>query len=208
MEKVIDLTHTIKDNMPVYPGDEYTRVYKTQTLEQNGYNNHRLEMSMHTGTHIDTSMHLLQSSRYISDIPLEALIGRGCVLDVRGEENITMKEVYLDKVQEGDIVLLHTGFDSKYGEEQYYINHPTIDKELVYFFIKRRIKVLGMDLPSPDRYPFEMHKLLLEKDILIIENLTNINKLIDEIDYEVFALPIKIMSDGASARVIARIRKR
>lgn len=208
MEKIIDLTHTIKDNMPVYPGDEYTRVYKTQTLEQNGYNNHRLEISMHTGTHIDSPMHLLQSSRYISDIPIEALIGRGCVLDVRGEENIIMKEAYMDKVKEGDIVLLHTGFDSKYGEEQYYKNHPTIDKDLADFFIKREIKALGMDLPSPDRYPFEMHKLLLGKDILIIENVTNINKLIGETDFEVFALPIKIMADGASARVIARIKKR
>jgi len=45
------------------------------------------------------------------------------------------------------------------------------------FFVEKKIKLLGMDLPSPDKYPFRIHKKLLENNILIIENLTNLSEL-------------------------------
>ena len=50
MKKLIDLTHIIEDKLPVYPGDDETRLYQTKHLEIDKYNNHRLEISMHSGT--------------------------------------------------------------------------------------------------------------------------------------------------------------
>lgn len=66
---------------------------------------------MHVGTHIDAPSHLLNKDRFICDYPVEKFIGNGCLLDVRNEEIIKLKDEYLDKVQEGDIVLLYTGYD-------------------------------------------------------------------------------------------------
>ena len=56
--------------------------------------------------------------------------------------------------------------------EEYYINQPVIDEGLADFFVEKNIKMLGMDLPSPDNYPFEIHKKLFANNILIVENLT------------------------------------
>ena len=64
-----------------------------------------------------------------------------------------------------------------------------------------------IDSPSPDRRPFEIHKLLLENNVLIAENLTNLDKLMSANNFEVIALPLKIHADSSPARIIARIRE-
>lgn len=70
--------------------------------------------------------------------------------------------------------------------------------------VRKRVKMIGLDTPSPDKIPFEIHKYLFQNNILIIENLTNLEKLIDGENFEVIALPLKIRADSSIARVIAR----
>ena len=62
-----------------------------------------------------------------------------------------------------------------------------------------------MDSPSPDLYPFEIHKLLLENNILLAENLTNFDSLLSVNNFEIIALPLKIHADSSPARIIARM---
>ena len=162
---------------------------------------------MHAGTHIDAPRHFLNSDMYIKDYKLESFIGNGCLLDVRGENVISLKDEYYDIVKENDIVLLFTGFSSLYGKVDYYEgfnNHPIVDIELGNFFVEKKIKMLGMDTPKPDNYPFEIHKLLLNNDIFIMENLTNLDKLINISCFEVIALPLKIRAEASIVRAIAR----
>ena len=204
MKKLIDLTHTIEDKLPVYPGDDETRLYQTKHLEIDKYNNHRLEISIHSGTHIDSPMHLTKKNEYISQIPLEKFIGEGCVLEVRNEFIVYMKEEYRDKVKENNIVLLCTGYDKKFGSDEYFDNSPIIDKNFAEFLIEKNIKILGLDSPSPDKYPFEIHKMLFDKDILIIENLKNLDQLLSINKFEVIAFPLNIKADGSILRVVAR----
>jgi kynurenine formamidase len=49
-----------------------------------------------------------------------------------------------------------------------------------------------------------VHKILLAKPVLIIENLTHLEKLAGVDSFEVFALPMKLEADAAPARVVAR----
>lgn len=204
MKKLIDLTQTIEDNMPVYPGDLKTSLVQTEYLSKDKYNNHRLEIGMHSGTHVDSPMHLTESMEYISEAPLDSFIGVGCIIDVRNQSIILMKPEYENLIKENSIVLLYTGFDEVYGTSQYYEKHPIIDMEFCKILKKKNIKMLGMDMPSPDYYPFEIHKILLENRIYIIENLTNLHKLLTMEDFEVIAFPLKIKADGSMARVVAR----
>lgn len=61
-------------------------------------------------------------------------------------------------------------------------------------------------MPGPDLdKPWVTHKILLENEILILENLTNLDQLINIKDFEVIALPTKLQADAAPLRVIARI---
>ncbi|MFW6196094.1 MAG: cyclase family protein [Thermoplasmatota archaeon] len=205
MTKFIDLTHQVTDDMPVYPEDDPVELYKTGSLEEDGYNYFRLETGLHAGTHIDTPMHMTKDDTYMNEIPLERFTGNGCILDVRNQSPIEYKDEYSEIVKENDIVLLHTGFDEKYGSKEYYTEHPIVDESLAKFFVDKKIKMLGMDIPTPDKYPFNIHKTLFKNGILIIENLTNLSELSDVEDFEIIAFPLKIKADSSIARVVAKV---
>lgn len=205
MEKLIDLTHTLTDLIPVYPGDKETRLYHTQNLTTDGYNNHRLETGMHAGTHIDSPMHLLNCNTYISEFPLENFIGKGCLIDARNQPIIKMKPEYESKIIEDCILLFYTGWDTKFGTHEYFNSSPVIDEEFAHTLVQKKIKILGIDTASPDRYPFNVHKALLKNNIPIIENLTNLEKLLHEPNFEVIAFPLKIKADSSILRAVARI---
>ena len=205
MAEIFDLTHRLRDNMPAYPGDNETRVFQSKHLDEDGYNNYYLKIGMHSGTHIDTPMHLTSGSRYISDYPLDRFVGEGCVIDVRGREFITMEKEYHAEIQRGAIVLFCTGHSRLFGTEEYFKSYPVLEPELADFLISRGVKMVGLDSPSPDRYPFTVHKKLLGSDILIAENLTNLQRLLSAGRFEVLALPLNIEADSSIARVAARL---
>ncbi|MBN2628628.1 MAG: cyclase family protein [Spirochaetales bacterium] len=84
--------------------------------------------------------------------------------------------------------------------------HPLVTEELADFFIDRKIGLLGMDLSSPDAYPFPVHKKLFARDIPILENLTNLESLLGRDDFEILAFPLKIEAEGSPVRAVARIK--
>lgn len=205
MTELIDLTRQIYDDMPVFPNDEPVKLDHTKTLEEDGHNYFRLNTGLHAGTHIDTPMHMTNDETYMNEISLDRFIGDGCILDVREQNPIEYKEEYSDIVRENDIVLLYTGYDEKYGSEEYYNEHPIVDQSLAEFLIKKKVKMLGMDISTPDKHPFNIHKMLFNNDILIIENLTNLSKLLHVKSFEIIAFPLKIKADSSIARVVARV---
>ncbi|MDF2700079.1 MAG: hypothetical protein K0Q49_1635 [Haloplasmataceae bacterium] len=201
--KFVDLTHTIINNISVYPGDDTVKLSNTKSYFKEGYNNSNLEISMHVGTHIDGPMHLTSSKMLINEIEISRFIGRGYLIDARGEKKITLKDDYF-KIQTDDIVLIYANFDKIFGTIEYYENHPILSDEFTKFLIERKVKMLGLDFPSPDNYPFLIHRQLLENNILIIENLTNLESLLEN-NFDIYALPLKISADSAPARVVAII---
>ena len=207
MQAYIDLSLPLTDLMPVYPGDESPRLLKVNDLSLDGFNNFRLSTSMHTGTHIDGLMHLTKSKKFLSDIPLEKCVGTGCILNAVGKKNILLTKEYELLVKPQSIVLLHTGMSRLFGRKEYFYDYPIVSRELAQLFVKRKVKMICIDSPSPDRHPFDIHKLLLENNILIAENLTNINRLLSVKKFDVLALPLKIHADSSPARIIARILK-
>ena len=56
--RVLDLTHTIAENMPVYPGTETPIFAGANTYEKDGFKETKLTMYTHTGTHMDPPAHL------------------------------------------------------------------------------------------------------------------------------------------------------
>lgn len=205
VDGLIDLSQIIEDNMPVYPGDIGTNLFQMRYLSVNGHNNHRLDTGMHSGTHIDSPMHMTENAKYISEAPIESFIAAGCVIDVRNQPVIEMKAEFEELIKDNSIVLLHTGWDEFYGTAAYYQKHPVIDIELCRFLVQKKIKMVGMDMPSPDRSPYEIHNMLFGSGIFVAENLTNLDKLLCVENFEVIALPLRIKADSSIARVVARI---
>lgn len=203
MGEIIDLSREITDGIAVYPGDDPVKLYQTKFLAEDKYNNHRLETGMHVGTHIDAPMHMTAHNTCVSDIKLDYLIGKGCVIRVEPAEVIDYRREYEDKIAENSIVLVHTGFCRLFGTERYFTKHPVLSLEFGKMLIRKNVKALGLDTPSPDKYPFKLHQLLLSHGILIVENLTNLDELPAD-RFEVFVIPPKIRADGSMARVFAR----
>lgn len=205
MSRLVDLSHEISSQMPVYPGDELTELEQTRFLTQHYHNNHRLVISMHSGTHIDSPMHLLPSTVYLSERPLEPFIGRGCLLDVRDQSVIEWRPEYEQLISRGSVVLLYTGHDRYYGRDSYYVDHPIVETTFCDGLLQRQITMLGMDLPSPDQPPFPVHKRLLAAGVYVLENLTNLGQLLDVSGFELIALPLKLRADGSPTRAVARV---
>lgn len=201
----IDLTHLFHDAMPVYPGDPVPRLARTTDIGKEGYTDHRIQTTMHAGTHIDGPLHMVPGGKRLSDMAVSSFFGKGRVLDARGMEVIdgaSLEHLFLKK---DDILLILTGFSQKYGKPEYYGFYPEMTEHFARSIIKADLRMVGMDSPSPDRPPFPIHKLLLGAEILLVENLTNLELLTDVSDFDVFALPIKLDADSAPARVVARI---
>jgi len=205
MFRHVDLSYTIESSIPVHPYDEPLRLSRNKFLDKDKFNDSRLETGMHVGTHIDVPSHLTDSNILISDYRLDKFVGDGCLIDVRGEDIIKFKSEYQEKIKENMIVLFYTGYSLYTNTKEYFNSHPIIDESLADFSISRNVKMVGVDMPSVDRYPFKIHKMLFRNDILIIENLTNLKSLINVNNFQIIDFPLKIKAEASLVRVVAKI---
>jgi kynurenine formamidase len=199
--KIIDLSHLIHSNMPVYPGDKEVVISAEKTWESDGYRLSSLISSLHAGTHIDAPSHLTGSDERMNDIDLSRCMGRGVLVDVRNFESIELKHIESLEILEGDIVVFLTGWSKYFGSEKYN-NHPALTEELAHFLVTKKINMIAMDMPSCDHEPYPVHKILMNGNILIAENLCNCKELLN-CPFEVFAIPLKIEAEASLARVFA-----
>lgn len=205
MTRFIDLTHTFDDHMPAYPGDPESRLYPTAALTSDGYNDFKIETGMHIGTHIDAPLHMTAAGRAICEIDIHSFIAAGRLIDARNHNPFPPQLIALDQIQPGDIVLVFTGFGGRFGRPDYYQQYPEFSLEFARLLVAAKIAAVGMDTPGPDAPPFLAHKMLLSENILIIENLTNLDKLIGVKHFRILAIPLKLRADAAPARVIAEV---
>ena len=203
--KLIDLTHTIHRSIAVFPGDDPIQLKQIRTLERDGFNNYRLSTGMHVGTHIDGPKHMTTDTRLMADLPLEMFTGKGVLIDVRGEATIVFRESFRTIIQPESIVLFYSGMDHHFGEADYFTTYPDMSEELARFLTDRHVKIVGLDWVSPDHEPYPIHDILFKSNVLILENLTNLDQLLHETSFEVFAFPLKIEADSSIVRVVARV---
>jgi len=177
---------------------------------------HDLELTTHTGTHVDAPWHFNKHGRRIDELPIDAFLGKGVVIDFRHlEDCAAIKAEDLEKakpqIEEGDILIINTGRHKQYGTPEYNTKHPGLDGESVEpFLLKKKIKMVGMDTMCVevgsefDHWPHPLHRVcLIENEIPLIENLGGD---IDEVTGKrcyIMAFPVKLMADASIARVIA-----
>lgn len=201
----LDLTHLLEDGLAPWPGDPAPVLRRRCTVSVDGFSDFHLETGMHVGTHMDGPGHMLETGKLLSEFPVSRFTGAARVLDVQGEKVILPGCV--TTVRPGDIVLFCTGWDGVWGKPEYFIDYPVLAEETAKHLCEVGVGMVGMDTPGPDRFPFLIHKMLLSKEILILENLKNLRALPTDQLVEVTALPLKTATDGGLARVMAKWRK-
>lgn len=204
----IDLTHPIAPDMPVYPGTEPPRITEPRSIAQNGFREKSLTMYSHTGTHIDGPAHILTDGITLDSLPPAHFYGTAAVLDVsrvQGPE-ISIDFIHLPPDTSIDFVIFYTGWYHKWGKPAFFKGFPVPSLEAARYLASRGIKGVGTDAISidrPDTADFIIHKTLLQKNIVIIENLTNLAGLTGRL-FTLSCFPLKIKAaDGAPVRAVA-----
>lgn len=200
--KLIDLSVPLNEKTPVYPGDQVMKIESGGVLEKDGYEDHSICVGTHVGTHVDAPSHMVGGGANLDQILLERLSGKGVY--VKTGRNFTLDSIQGVSIQEGDIVLFHTGMSELYHQPDYYENYPAIPEELARYLVEKKVKMVGVDMCSVDHEPFPVHRILLKENILVIENLTNLSALEGK-EFRIYAFPIKLQLDGAPTRVVAEL---
>ena len=81
---VHDLTHTITEDILVWPGTEQPKLSEGSTFERDGFRETRLEIFSHVGTHMDAPAHMRVDRPQLDELPASAFCGTAWVLDARG----------------------------------------------------------------------------------------------------------------------------
>jgi kynurenine formamidase len=203
--KYIDLTHTFNSQMPVFPGDPAPELKQIAFVAKDGLNDYQITTAMHVGTHMDAPAHMLQGGKFLDEYPPEKFFGRGVIVDARGKQSADADLLSGVEIKKGDVVLVCFGWSTEFGKDEYYENYPELTSAFAEKLRELGVSIVGMDTPSPDRAPYTVHKILFKHDILIIENLTNLDQLINHYKFEIIALPAKLQTDAAPCRVVAKI---
>lgn len=210
MMKVTDLTHSIYEKMPVFPGTEQPILERANTLEKDGFQEAKIIMYSHTGTHIDAPAHMLSDGAYLDSLKIDHFIGNATVIDFSNKDlqeiDAESLKPYEDKVRNVEFVIVKTGWDKHWGKDKYYEGFPYLSVEAATWLSEFNLKGIGIDAISIDDIhstTFAIHKIFMEKNMLIIENLTNLDMIHSEY-FLLSILPLKSKdADGSPVRAIS-----
>src|SRR5215475_4201809 len=135
--RIIDLSYAINDKLVAWPGDPKVFEAKVNgTVAKDGYFTRSFWMLEHYGTHLDAPVHFPPGKTTVDKIPAEKFFGPAVVIDVRDEaeknpdyqltaQRVTQWESKNGKIPAGAIVLLRTGWSSRWPDATRYRNQDT-----------------------------------------------------------------------------------
>ncbi|KIH71169.1 arylformamidase [Salinicoccus roseus] len=201
-----DITQTLDDRIAHWPEDTPFSYARTVTKAESGsVNIGKIETSTHIGTHIDAPFHFDDGGATVEALDINRYIGGATVIEVGGGEAITLEDIEPYRI-EGTTLLLKT---KRRTERTVFPDSiPVLEKRAVEYMASCGIKLFGIDVTSVDAIDsktLDIHHLLYERDIMILEN-----AVLDEVEpgyYDFVALPLKLQgADGSPVRAALRYR--
>jgi len=233
--RTIDLTHALNSKTLYWPTSPTS--FKLDQLSYGPtpggwfYSSFAFSAPEHGGTHLDAPIHFGEGHLTVDRVPLDKLIGPAIVIDVTPKtradadyrltrEDVAAFEKAHGRIAAGSIVLLRTGWSTRWPDRKSYLgddtpndasklHFPSYGVEAARLLIQeRRVSAIGVDVASIDYGPsadFMVHRIAAAADVPGIENLTNLN-LLPATGAVIFALPMKIEGgSGGPVRVIALV---
>jgi len=211
--KIIDLTLTVSDKIPTFPGSPQPSFIPWENDKEDGYNLELLFLSTHTGTHMDAPYHFLEKGAKIHEISLKKLVSEAVLIKSKkkGGESITKIDIQKFEKKHGKIasfssVIFYTGWQRNLQKKYYFTKNPGLSVSAAKYLASKKINLVGVDSPSIDLgtdSKFSVHKVFAKKGILIVENLSNLEK-IKSSKFHLVVLPLKLKNaTGSPVRAIA-----
>lgn len=222
--KIIDLSQTLEEHMPHFPSHTkfFHNLWSSYAYGERSLS-YALGMHEHHGTHVDAPAHFIGPEKpeahvTVDQVQPDALIGRGARLDCRQfREGQSVPAAFIENweasrgaIEKGDIVLFNFGWDSRWALRPHYgpyVNDwPAVGMDAARLLIEKGVAAIGVDTLSPDSHSAlagsPVHPVLLEKQVLIVENLCRLDQLPDFFLFA--ALPLKIRDgSGSPIRAVA-----
>ena len=213
--RLVDLSVPVGPGTVVYPGDPSPELSVHSTIERDGFNLLHVRMGSQSGTHVDAPYHFEEQAERIDEVPLERFLGPAVVVDAReagprGRITWEYVEPVAARLGPGTVVLLHTGWSSRYGTPAYF-EHPYLDADACRRLLDLGVRTVCVDAINLDETPdddhpgegFPVHHLIARAGGVIGENLRNLEQ-VDWPDPFVMCLPVRLeAADGAPVRAVA-----
>ncbi len=218
--RLIDLTHPLRNDMPVWPGHPVFQQTVVSSFEKgNTAGNHSVCLSEHTGTHFDAPYHFVPDGRTIDRVPLERFFGRLLTIDATAQVAdsdlppgaILAFEAAHGPIKPGDAVMFRYGWDVFWehptNAARFSVDWPGLSRTAAELLVNRGVRLAGTDCLSIDRAgstTFDAHHILLGADILIGENFANLGLLPPICRLTALPLPIE-GGTGSPVRAVAHV---
>lgn len=160
--KIIDISQEVL-SCKVYEGDPAPEAKRIINMEDGGvYNLSALSLCAHNGTHVDAPLHFLENGRAVHEIPLEHFVGECFVAEHSGDVCASDAHEILEKAR-------------KFGADKRILikSNATVTEEAANVFAQSGILLLGNESQSvgPENAPMAVHKILLSKNIVLLEGI-------------------------------------
>jgi arylformamidase len=202
----IDISQPLNNEIAVWPGDtpfSYEVVYSKE--ESGSVNVGKIEMSTHTGTHIDAPFHFDDNGKKILELDINIYVGKAKIIDVSQYGNIGAAELQNYQLESVKRLLLKT--NASMNPYQFPEKIPHLRQDLAPYLKKLGVRLVGVDVPSVDPLDskeLEAHHALFDKGIHILENVVLSH--VTPGDYELIALPLALKdSDGSPVRAVIKV---
>jgi arylformamidase len=209
-KQMYDVTVPISELMAMWPGDPRVKIERVSSITKgDGFNTSRLNLSSHTGTHVDAPYHFVQQGLTVDKLPLDVLVGPAFIAEMDGLEGNTIEVFDLARLhfpRDTTRLLLKTSnsyfWEDRLSEFEYQFVH--LGPQTAEWLVKRGIQMIGVDYLSVEAfgaYEHQVHQTLLQAGVVIVEGL-NLSR-VPAGRCHVICLPLKIEGgDGAPARVL------
>jgi len=199
--KFYDVSMMIKEKMMVYPGNPTPSIRQYSSIPKDKVNESLLFLGSHTGTHVDSKLHIQNNVEDAGSLPLASFYGKCKVLDLTHvKKEIHKKDIANNNLENEDIILLKTR-NSELGYKRFRKSFVHLKFDAAEYIVKAGVKTLGFDYLSVKKFgdDEEVHRILIE-NLTLFEGLD-----LGEVspgEYIFLGLPLRINSEGAPARVI------
>lgn len=212
--RVIDLTHPMTPDMPVYPGTEPPLFETGTTIAADGFAEKKLTLFSHTGTHLDAPAHILEDAPDLDALDAARFVGLARMLDLRNPQDpacIGADDIlpHLDALRGCAFALLRTGWERHWGQADYFEGFPVLDENAAVMLAGIGLSGIGVDTVSVDAISepevFPIHRIFFGRGLIVVENLANLGALPDG-EFLFSALPLRIAAgDGSPVRAVALV---
>ena len=215
--KILDLTLTVSDKIPTFPGSPQPTFIPWENIKDDGYNLELLFLSSHTGTHLDAPYHFIENGTKIHEISPNRLIRDAVLIKSRKKSgqaitktDILKFEKIHEKIPNGSTVIFWTGWQKMLHDDSYFIKNPGLSTTAAKYLVSKKTNLVGIDSPSIDfqaSKQFSVHHIFSKNGILILENLANLEK-IKSWKFQLVVLPLKLKNaTGSPVRAVAVLEK-